>query len=345
MFKKYVLVLTALSLLLLTSCNKVKNNESIYLSIATYDKDSITLYTFDVDTKQLKEHETIKTFAVNPDAIIDPKAHTIYYTERHLLGDKNEVRHNDGDQVYSYNYKTNISIKLTHNLINGATLFKLEDQLLILSKEFNEYRIALNAYDLTQQKQTNLEPNLDISFRTSNLNPITNEFVTTAISETEKDQKYQQSETTNLYENTKNKLYTYKDNQLQYITETAPGTIKTIVINDSYIIYHLLDEVDENKGTYSQKHIHFNGYLTYHRTTKETTPGIININDPNIDQLLYLSEDQTYLICTYKENKKEGVSHRGNIVKYNLVDQTYETLLEFDTMFPKDYLYIAIMKK
>lgn len=327
MFKKYVL--TALSLLLLTSCSNIKNNESIYLSIAAYDRDSLTMYTFDIDTKQLKKYETVKTTNVDQAAIIDPDVQTIYYSDRNLLGDKTEFRYHDGDNIYSYNYKKQITTKLT----DGTRFLKLEDQLLIPIQGFV-------TYDLPQHEPTNFKLDPDIFFVTYNINPITKEFVTTAISYTESIQKRQQYETTNLYENTKNKLYTYKNGKLQYITETKPGNIKTIAINDSYIIYHLFDETIDGKETYSQQYVQFDGFLTYNRLTHETTSGILNVNDPNINQLLYLSKDQTYLICTYKKNTNNS---NHELVKYNLNDQTYEVLLTLNKNLLNSYM--AVIKK
>lgn len=354
---KHLKIMCIVILLLFTSAcntNTVKNDEdNLYIFIKNAERGyyeektgqtKVNFSTINLKNGKVEKLAEFDAFFYIAGATVDFKKNTIYFADRHYLAGPEDYRNNDGDQIYSYNYKTKEKKKLTDYLYYGShyLFHNSRDDLYVLSGTYDEHRIALSKFDLLTNKSTLLEEDIDKTFFASSYNPITEELVTTVVSETMMYAELDKQETEGICNYPTNDLYSYKDGELSYITTTRTGDVQRIVANDDYIIYYLYDDTLYCEEL--REEVHYDGYLTYNRKTKETTPGILGIDPPKqILDVYYLTKDNRYLICAYRDTTKKFSSDL--LIKYDLVENTYEVIANITENFKPGFKRVSVVKK
>lgn len=354
---KHLKIMCIVILLLFTSAcntNTVKNDEdNLYIFIKNAERGyyeektsqtKVNFSTINLKNGKVEKLAEFDAFFYLAGATVDFKKNTLYFADRHYLAGPEDYRNNDGDQIYSYNYKTKEKKKLTDNVYyrNNYLFYDNNDDLYVLSGTYDEHRIALSKFDLLTNKSTLLEEDIDKGFQKSNYNPITEELITTVVSESALYNAIEAQETIKMFNYPTNDLYSYKDGELSYITTTRTGAVNQIVANDDYIIYYLYDSTLDCEKSITK--VNYDGFLTYNRKTKETTPGILGIDPPkNILDIFYLTKDSRYLICGYRDKNYAYASDL--LIKYDLVENTYEVIANITENFKPGFKRVSVVKK
>lgn len=327
---KKTVSLILLALLILGGCAE-NNKNNLYFSIRTrphmrtnntYDDYLFTSVEAE-GSHERKDYGEVNLYTGYSSGLVDADQNLIYYIDRRIIDDENSYIHG-GDELYSYNIKTKESKQLTEGLGGNNYVFKNKDTVYLVSSASGIHGQQLFAYDIQSGALENVGPGEEYNVRIVNYNPITDEIILSVYRESEVDEalENQSEDKLGYFVHPSNYIYSYKDGVLNYLFETGSGEVRAIVANTDYVVYYF--EPDKHNTETLNK-----GYYTYDRKSGSIEDGMIHHYDMSeLDSVYYISEDNSYIYCSYSGYLVKHEFETGDkekILNYASTDLQYDT--------------------
>lgn len=333
------IALFTLILLLVSACTQTRHNpkeDNLYITTKfvhkkEYENDAEYVDSqfgwFEVDTNDGKFHDSgvVTNRGGFSDGFVDADNGIIYYRDRHYIDD--EKFKIDGDQIYSYNINTKEIEKLSDGLFMTNYVYKNKNYIYPIARTSDIDAWMLFEIDLETKDMKMVSEDEDYDIRVASLNPITEEIVTMGQSRKEFYEALDAQVDTpeSFYRSPEQKIGVYKDGRFEIVLNVGCGESVEVTANQDYIIYYLYDEILHNQS--GKTEVIFEGYRTYNRNTKETVDGIFGNQMESVKQVLYLSEDSSYMIAHFVDLSQD------KIIKYTFDTQKKEEIFNLEPWF------------
>lgn len=337
-FKRFFI--NFLFLILVVGCFQRKEEDKLYFSVRAkqYNQSSQSEWYSDYSFSELSLYGHISEVGVvthfnnYSSGLYDKDENTIYYINRHFKDD--DVRENDGDQLYSYNIKTNDICRHTSLLYGNNYVFK-EGKTVYLVSQMQTHGQQLVKLNLENDELNLIGPGDDYNVRAADYNPVTKEIVFSAYSESE----WQNAHNDLDYVPPNNTVFSFMDDKVEELFQTGNGEIGEIVANQDAVVYFRNLTILHNGENTGLEEIE-NSYFTYDRKTKETTKGVLGKELDNLVNILYLSEDGSYMYAVFKENKRDY-----QLVRYEFKSGSKKLIHDFQSQYEDADFRIVLMKE
>lgn len=322
----------------ITGCVHKTEEDKLYLTVreksyVQYSQsDYYSNYVFSqIDLNgNITEIDEVTHFNYDHGDLYDKENQIIYFIDRII---ENNIKEGE-NYLYSYDvlkkeYAAHIKLGSIEN-----DMFK-EGYTLFLVNRLNPRGPQIKKLDLNDNVVTDYNMGTDINVKCSDYNPVTKEIIFSAYSESERQNALNDLD----YVPPNNTIYSFMDDKVEALFQTGNGEIGEIVANQDAVVYFRNLTILHNGENTGLEEVE-NSYFTYNRKTKETTKGVLGKELDNLVNILYLSEDSSYMYAVFKENKRDY-----QLARYEFKLGSKKLIYDFQSKYEDAGFRIVLMKE